>query len=181
MPSLLNATMKRVARIHFWLLFFSFVTYTLAGFALGPGFFKADFLDRLQALADDVIVVTATVLGPPAEPIVTATPVCVSGAPRIVLDWADDEATDTWDIERDTLPLVTGLTSSTYTDTAVTANTTYEYVVTANGPMAPGTAISDPVSATALDCPTLLPDPTVLIQTLDSPHNANNKNKGEGV
>lgn len=147
------------------MVFFTFIAYLIFGFSLGPGFFKKDILTKLRVFADD-ITVTATVLGGSAQPVVTATPACVSGAPRITLDWADDAATDTWDIERDSLPLTTGLTTSQYADTAVTESTSYSYVVTAHGPMFPGSAISTTASATALDCAAILPPATVTIETL---------------
>lgn len=158
--------LKRFARIHFWAVFFSFTTYLSFGFALGPDFFKQDVMKRISALADDIITVTAVVLGPPAQPVVTATPVCVAGSPHINLDWANDAATDTWDIERDSLPLSTGVIVSQYADTAVVPNAAYTYIVTAYGPMSPGSAVSVPVSATALDCPNLLPPATVTIETV---------------
>jgi hypothetical protein len=161
-----RSPLKRFARLHFWAAFFSFTAYLSFGFVLGPDFFRQDLTKRISALADDIITVTATVLGPPAQPIVTATPVCVSGAPRILLDWADDAATDTWDIERDSLPLSTGVIVSQYTDTAVVPNATYSYIVSAYGPMAPGSAVSALVSATALDCPNILPAATITIETL---------------
>jgi hypothetical protein len=161
-----NPSFKRFARLHFWAVFFSFSAYVAFGFALGPDFFKRDILKRISALADDIITVTAVVLGPPATPIITVTPVCVSGAPRILLDWADDAATDTWDVERDSLPLSTGVTVSQYADTAVITNTSYTYVISAYGPMAPGSAVSAPVSVMALGCTNTLPAATVTIETL---------------
>ncbi len=161
-----SPSLKRLARLHFWAAFFSFAAYLGFGFALGPDFFRNDITKRISALADDIITVTAVVLGPPAQPVIIATPVCVSGAPRINLDWANDAATDTWDIERDSLPLSTGVTVSQYVDTAVVPNATYAYIITAYGPMAPGSAVSAPVSATALDCPNILPPATVTIETL---------------
>lgn len=145
-------------------MFFTFVSYLCFGFALGPEFFKKDILKRIHVFADDIITVTATVLGGPAKPVVSATSVCVSGAPRIVLDWADDAATTTWDIDRDSLPLSTGIVLSQYVDTTVIANTTYNYVVKAFGPMAPGSNISDPISVTTSDCQGILPPATVAIE-----------------
>lgn len=146
-----------LARLHFWVLGVSLFSYLALIFTLGPGFLSFDVAQKIRALADEVIVVTAVVLGPPSAPVVTATPTCVAGSPRIVLDWADDAATTTWDIDRDSSVLTTGLTSSGYTDTAVLGNTSYSYTVTALGPMSPGIAISSAVSAIAIDCSSLLP------------------------
>ena len=159
--------LKRIARFHFWVMFFIFVSYLGFGFSIGPQFFVADITHKIRVLADDLIVVTATVLPPPAKPIVTATATCVSGSPRIVLDWADDSGSTSFDIERDSAPLTTGLTASTYTDTAVAISTSYTYVVTAYGPMGPGTNTSDPVTGTTTDCANVIPAATVLIETVD--------------
>lgn len=166
MAQSIRSQLKFLARIHFLVLGLSLVGYGALLFVLGPRFLAFDVSQKIQALADEIIVVTAVVLGPPATPVVTATPTCVNGNPRIVLDWANDAATTTWDIERDSAPLTTGLTASTYTDTAVVGNGVYSYVVTALGPMSPGIATSVPVTATAIDCSTLLPPATVTITSL---------------
>ena len=159
--------LKRIASLHFWVMFFIFAAYLGFGFTLGPQFFVSDITKKIKVLADDLIVVTATVLPPPAKPAVTATATCVAGSPRIVLDWADDTGTTNWDITRDSAPLTTGLTASTYTDTAVAISTSYTYIVTAYGPMGPGTNTSDPVIGTTTDCTNVLPAATVRIETLD--------------
>lgn len=159
--------LKSLTRIHHRVLFVSFALYLGLSFSVGPEFFVSDVGKKLHALADDIIVVTAVVLGPPAQPVVLVTPVCVSGSPRLLLDWSDDAATETWSIERDGLPLTTGLTVSQYADSAVTTGVAYTYVVTAYGPMSPGVALSVPIVATAPDCPLPLPDPSVTFQTFD--------------
>lgn len=155
-----------LARVHFWILGLSLFGYLALAFTLGPGFLSFDISQKIRALADEIIVVTAVVLGPPATPVVTATPTCVSGAPRIVLDWADNAATTSWDVDRDSAPLTSGLSTSGYTDTAVTGTVSYTYVVTAYGPMSPGIAISSSVSATAIDCSTLLPPASLTLTGL---------------
>ena len=155
-----------LARLHFWVLAGSLFGYLALVFTLGPGFLSFDVAQKIRALADEVVVVTAVVLGPPQTPVVTATASCVSGNPRIVLDWADDAATTTWDIERDSSTLTTGVVTSGYTDTAVVGNTSYTYVVTALGPMSPGVAVSTAVSVTAIDCASLLPAATVTVTRL---------------
>lgn len=155
-----------LARLHFWVLAGSLFGYLALVFTLGPGFLSFDVAQKIRALADEVIVVTAVVLGPPQTPVVTATPACVSGNPRITLDWVDDAATTTWDIERDSSTLTTGIVTSGYIDTAVVGNTSYTYVVTALGPMSPGIAVSSAVSATAIDCASLLPAATLTLTRL---------------
>jgi hypothetical protein len=157
--------LKWIARLHFWVMFFSFILYLGIGFSLGPEFLYQDIRKKFFVFADD-IVVTGVVPGPPAVPVVVATPSCVLFSPRITLDWADDNGTISWDISRDSLPLTTGLTTSQYADTAVTSNTGYTYQVTAYGPMSPGTAISAAVSATAPDCTNIAPV-SVTVETLN--------------
>ena len=157
--------LKWIARLHFWVMFFSFFLYLGLGFSLGFEFLYQDIRQKFFAFADDTIVVTATVPGPPTVPALTATPVCVASAPRIVLNWGDDTGTTSWNVDRDSLLLTTGLVVSQYTDAAVTANTSYSYQVTAFGPMSPGTALSAVVSATTLDCTSIVPV-TVVIETL---------------
>ncbi len=112
-----------------------------------PDFFLSDVRDKFRALADDTIAITARVLAPPVKPVVMATHVCASGSLSVALDWADDENSVSFDISRDGLPLVTGLTASAYSDTAVVVGMSYSYEVTALGPMGPGVALSDPVVA----------------------------------
>ncbi|QQR78643.1 MAG: hypothetical protein IPJ68_06260 [Candidatus Moraniibacteriota bacterium] len=160
-----RSKLKWVARLHFWVMFFSFFLYLGLGFALGHEFLYQDIRKKFFVFADDTIVVTAIVPGPPAVPVVTATPACAALVPRVTLDWAEDTGTVTWDIDRDGLPLSTGLTVSGYTDMAVAANTSYTYQVTAYGPMSPGVAISALVSVTTLDCASIAPV-TVTIETL---------------
>lgn len=160
-----SLTLKWLARIHLGVLLFSFFLYLGIGFVLGPEFLYQDIRKKFFAFASDDIVVTAVVPGPPAVPIVSATAVCISGAPRVVLDWADDTGSTSFDIDRDSLPLTTGLTASGYTDTSVLSNTAYVYQVTAFGPMSPGTAVSGAIPVTTLDCANIAPV-TVTIETL---------------
>lgn len=159
--------MQRLARVHFLLTVIAFGFYLSLSFFLGPKFLLSDLKEKFHALADDIITVSARVLAPPVQPVVTATPVCVTGAPRVNLDWADDDNTITWDIERDGLPLVSGLVASSYTDATVANVTSYSYVVTAYGPMGPGFATSLLAVVTTLDCGTLQPTPTLDIVTFN--------------
>lgn len=160
-----SSTFRFLVRLHFWVLAFSFFSYLGFGFVLGPEFFWHDIRHHFFALADDSIVITAVVLPPPSTPVVTATPICVSGAARVALDWSDDSGATSFSLDRDSSPLTTGLVSSEYTDTSVLSQTSYTYVVTAFGPMSPGIASSLPVTVTTLDCPNLAPV-TVTIETL---------------
>lgn len=159
--------LRRLARVHFLLTMVAFGFYLSLSFFLGPRFLLSDVKEKFHVLADEIFTVSARVLAPPVQPVVTATPVCVTGAPRVNLDWADDDNTITWDIERDGLPLVSGLTLSNYTDATVANTTTYSYIVTAYGPMGPGFVTSLPVVVTTLDCGTLQPTPTLDIVTFN--------------
>lgn len=160
-----NTKVRWVARLHFWVMFFSFFLYLGLGLTLGPEFLYQDIRKKFFVQADDTIVVTAVVPGPPTVPIVVATPTCINLVPRVTLDWADDTGTTSWDIDRDSLALTTGLTLSQYTDTTVAANTNYTYQVIAYGPMFPGSATSVVTTVTTLDCANTAPV-TVSIETL---------------
>jgi len=146
---------------------FSLSAYFLVAF-FDPGFLSYDLRQKYHALADDVIAVTATVLDVPVKPVVIITAQCVANTLSLELDWADDANTYTYDIDRDGLPLVTGISSSGYSDTAVALGTSYEYTVTAQGPMGPGFAVSDPVSMTTLSVCETIVTPTITLTSFDS-------------
>ncbi|OGI15048.1 MAG: hypothetical protein A3E38_03230 [Candidatus Moranbacteria bacterium RIFCSPHIGHO2_12_FULL_54_9] len=141
--------LRKLLKLHTVITAISLGVYFLAAF-FDPGFLSYDLRQKYHALADDTIAITATVLGPPEQPVVTATAECNvnTGVLSVLVDWADDTNTSTYDIDRDSLPLVTGLLASAYSDTNVVVGTTYEYAVTANGPMGPGFAASSPVTVT---------------------------------
>lgn len=140
---------RRLLKIHTIAFFVIFGVYFVLAF-FDPGLLSYDMRQKFRALADDTITLTATVLGSPVQPVVTATADCnaTTGVLSVELDWGDDANTYTYDISRDSAPLVSGLTNSLYTDTNVLVGTTYQYEVTGNGPMAPGSATSLPVSVT---------------------------------
>jgi len=157
--------LKHVARLHAWVSGGLMALYIGLSVIYSPDFFLSDVRDKFRALADDTIAITARVLAPPVKPVVTATPVCTSGSLSVALDWADDENSVSFDISRDGLPLVTGLTTSEYSDAAVLNGTSYSYEVTAWGPMGPGSATSDPVIVTTpASCSTIFV-PTITIQS----------------
>lgn len=164
-----NVWLRKLLRIHTVLTGFFLGAYLLFAF-FDPGLLSYDLRQKYHALADDTIAITATVLGSPEQPVVTATAQCNSttGVLSVVLDWADDTNTYTYDIDRDNLPLVTGLTTSGYTDLNVIVATTYEYVVTANGPMGPGFAVSAPIMVTTpSECVITAAAPSVSILSFD--------------
>lgn len=156
---------RRLLKIHALAFTTALGVYFVLAF-FDPGLLSYDLRQKFHALADETVTITATVLGPPIQPVVTATADCdeSTGTLSVTLDWADDANTDTYDIERDSAPLVSGLSNSAYSDTNVVIATTYEYVATANGPMGPGVAVSASVSVTTPDaCDITLAPPAVTI------------------
>ncbi|HWQ60492.1 MAG TPA: hypothetical protein VN420_05120 [Candidatus Fimivivens sp.] len=143
-----NRAWKKIAGAHLRISVWMFVTYLVLSVAYSPDFLLSDIRHKWSALADDTITITAKVLGPPKKPVVSGNPVCESGSLSVTLDWADDENTTTFDVLRDGSPLVSGLAVSAFIDSNVVVGTTYVYEVIANGPMGPGVAMSDPMSAT---------------------------------
>lgn len=157
--------LRRMAKLYTLFFTISLGVYFVLAF-FDPGLLSYDLRQKFRALADETIAVTATVLGPPVQPIVTAVADCdeTSGTLSVELDWADDANTYTYDIDRDSAALVSGLSTSAYSDTNVVVSTTYEYEVTANGPMGPGSATSDPVSVTTpAECEITAATPAVTI------------------
>lgn len=157
--------LHKLLRIHTVVTVLSLSAYFLVAF-FDPGFLSYDLRQKYRVLADDVIVLMATVLGPPVQPVVTGLARCRNNTMTLsnVLDWSDDVNTYTYDIDRDGLLLATGLTASDYIDTNLALDTTYQYKVTANGPMGPGFAASDPVTiATVPDCRNIAPASSVNI------------------
>lgn len=151
-----------MVRIHAWITASVLFVYALLGFLWGPSFFVDNLRATWSALADEVTV-SATVPAPPVSPVVTAESTCPSGALAVQLEWADDSGATSFDVYRDSSLLVSGIADSAYTDTNVSAGTSYSYVVIASGPMGSGTALSDPVSiVTSSSCLTSLV-PTVSI------------------
>lgn len=165
----LRKKLKRVARLHAWVSGGLMALYVGLSLIYSPDFLVSDIRDKFRALADDTITITATVLAPPEKPIVTATPFCnaTTGILSVTLDWADDDGTVSWDINRNGLPLVTGLIASTYSDATVVVGTNYSYEVIAHGPMGPGFAISDPVVVTTPAECSIVFVPTLSITTFD--------------
>lgn len=156
--------LKKIAKFH---LIFSgglFIFYIALSLIYSPEFLLSDIRGKFQALADDTITIVATVLGPPEKPVVMGEAVCENETLFVELNWADDENSESFDIDRGGAPLITGLISSQYTDEVVALNTSYSYVVIARGPMGPGSAVSDPVIvATPADCEAALFAPEVIV------------------
>jgi hypothetical protein len=156
---------RKIARAHAIFFLISFGLYTALSAIFMPSFILSDMRTKSNALADGTITLVAKVLDSPAEPIVSGTAICTTGNLSVSLNWPTDENSTTFDIDRNGLPLITGLIDSQYTDINVTINTSYIYTVTAHGPMGPGFATSQPVTITTPEkCE--LPAPAPIIQIL---------------
>ena len=127
--------------------------YVLAGLMLNPRFFIADAKEKVGIVKG--VMITMRVVGEPGKPSLSAETGCDSLSPKVTLAWDETIDTTSYDIERDGSPLITGLTGTSYEDTVVDAETSYSYVVIAQGPR--GTTASNPVSVETLDCTTNIP------------------------
>lgn len=143
------------------------VFYISAGMALDHGFLKRDLSEKYGQVAGATsTVLSVRFLAPPEAPTLTATPLCQDYTTYIHLNWNSDSQVDYYDLLRDGLPLISGITADAYDDFAVEKSTDYSYAVTAFNAI--GQATSVPVSATALDCGTPpLPEPTCVITRFD--------------
>ncbi|NTW46396.1 MAG: hypothetical protein HGB18_05130 [Candidatus Moranbacteria bacterium] len=152
--------LRRTARWHAASSLGVFFAYLGLSFLYSPDFLLSDVRSRYRALAEGMVTVTGRVLGPPAVPIVSGVASCRNGVLSVSLSWAEDEASESFDIVRDGLPLVSGLSDPTYSDTTVSVGSSYVYAVVAHGPMGPGVAVSESVAVTlpsecAVDMPVL--------------------------
>ena len=154
--------LKKIVRLHSIFTMIVLGLYLTLASVYGFAFIFSDMHDKFTALADSTLMITAKVLGAPVKPVVSGSAVCANGKLSIDLDWADDENSETFAIERDGATLVTGLVDSKYSDSVVSLNTTYNYVVTANGIMDPGQATSESISVITMEeCKVPLPPPAV--------------------
>lgn len=147
-----------------------FVFYLTLSLVYSPEFFLSDVHNKFKALADDTIAITGKVLGPPVVPIVSGNADCDTGAGTlsVTLSWPADENSNSFDVSRDDLPVVSGLAINRYTDSLVAVGTTYNYMVTAHGPMGAGVAVSEPVAVmTPAECAIVLPAPIVNIISIN--------------
>lgn len=164
-PDIRRLWLRKLLKVHANLLLLFFGVYFVFVF-FDPGLLSYDLRQKFRALADGTISITAVVLEPPAQPVVTASADCseTTNVLSVYLDWPDDSNSYTYDLYRDGLPLVTGLANSLYQDTNVSVATVYQYEVTARGPMGPGFATSLPISVTTPNlCGMTEQTPTVTI------------------
>lgn len=161
-----NRLSKKIAKAHMIFSIGLFVFYIALSAVYSPEFLLSDIRQKFQALADETLAITARVLDPPAEPIVSGSAVCSNGSLSVNLDWADDENSESFSIEKDGSLLVDGLITSQYEDAMVVVDDSYLYIVTAYGPMGPGFAESQPVVITTPEeCQVNLPNPTLAINS----------------
>jgi hypothetical protein len=145
---------KKIKKISFPKIFhahamvtgFFAIAYVVLSVVYGPEFLLSDMRAKFQAVADEVMQVSARVLGPPQKPIVSNVARCDNGILAVDLDWLDDENSQYFDIMRNGLPLVTGIANSQYSDEITQSYGGLSYVITAHGWMEPGYAESDSVN-----------------------------------
>ncbi len=155
---------SKLFHVHLTLTGTIFAMYIIFSLVWSPEFLLADIRNKFQALADEIVNISAHVVGPPQKPIVSANAVCNNGNLYVNLDWADDDGSESFDVERDGSILVAGINSSEYKDSNLTVGNIHSYVVTARGSMGPGFAVSDPVTVTTpAECKVVLPPPSVTI------------------
>lgn len=146
--------LKKAVFISFKSLITILVIYSVTALSLDPGFFARDSKEKYVQAADTLVSVT--IPGKPEKPVLSASAGCTSGSPYLDLLWNATSDTDNYDIDRDSLPLVTGLSGLNYRDSSVQESTSYTYKLTANGPM--GKTSSDEVTATtSSDCESSVP------------------------
>lgn len=163
----------KLFQVHLTVTGVLFAAYIVLSLLWSPEFLLSDVRNKFQALADEVVNMTARVVGPPQKPVVSANAVCNNGVLYTSLDWADDAGSDSFDIERDGSPLVIGITSSGYSDNNVIVANSYTYIVTARGSMGPGFAVSDPVTvAMPAECKVVFV-PTVQVDSINPDKDAN--------
>jgi len=158
-----KSLLRKIAKFHVLFTGLVLMLYLAVGFWLGPGALKQDIEGKV---AGATTFLSVHIMGPPGKPVVTATPGCDSSSPYVQLGWEATDDTDNYDINRDSAPLITGITATSYKDTNVSANTTYSYGVIANGPL--GNTASDAVNATTGDCYVPPPEPTNEIITIEN-------------
>lgn len=143
-------------------------SYVAVSFLLDRDFLRRDFQEKFgQVAGATTTALSVRFVGPPNEPVLTATPLCQNYTPYVHLSWTVDDQMDYFDISRDGVPLISGIIANSYDDEAVTILTDYVYAVTAFNDA--GQATSNLVSVTSLDCGTPpIPDPTCEITRFDT-------------
>lgn len=162
---------RKIAKLHAIFSFAIFAFYIALSSIYSPEFLLSDVRYKFSAIAETITVV-AKVLAPPVVPIVSVTPTCNNGELFNTINWPFDENSTSFSIDRDGIPLITGITSNFHKDNVISLNTSYTYVVTAFGPMGPGMATSLPITINSLNnCIYIapLPAPTLTVDIIKLP------------
>ena len=157
--------LKRLAKIHSTLTVLFLIGYFIFGLLMGPGFFQNDLGNKYAWAATTLTTLNIHLAGPPVKPIVAAATGCDVTSPYVELSWNSTNDTDNYDVYRSGLPLVSGITDTSYKDEGVNASTTYTYYVVANGPY--GSTASDGINATTGECGAPILQPSCTIITID--------------
>jgi hypothetical protein len=110
---------KKLRRIHIGFSVGLAVLYIALASIYSPEFLLSDIRNKFSALADEAVTMTARVLGPPQEPIVSGSAVCLNGDLSVRFDWPDDENSESFSIEKNGALLVDGLVTFQYADEMV--------------------------------------------------------------
>jgi fibronectin type 3 domain-containing protein len=88
---------------------------------------------RLAFAAACLLITAAAIADVPGAFTLTATPICSSGHPTVLLQWTTSGGAASYDIARDSLPFAQGLSSDTtsFEDSSNDVGSTHSYVVTA--------------------------------------------------
>ena len=155
----------RLSKVHALVTACFVIFYLGVGLLFGPNLLLSDIQNKYRLAASAVVSTTIRVWGPPAVPMVTATPDCNAGSSHVLVDWEDDENATSFDVFRGGLELITGLVTSSYQDNNVADETSYSYYVVASGPE--GSETSSTVNATTNDCSSVLSEPEVQVTAFE--------------
>lgn len=161
---------------------FFVVAYVMLSVVYGPEFLLSDMRAKYQAVADEVMRVSARVLGPPLKPIVSNMARCDKGILSVDLDWLDDENSQYFNITRNGLSLVTGIANSQYSDEITQSYGGLSYVITARGWMEPGYADSDVINIEVpADCEYVVQAPLVKLVSVSDAKSKDGKWETENM
>ena len=127
--------LRRAAKLHMKIATFMLVLYLVLGALIDPRFLLYDFRQKYSTLAaSSNVSVSLRIIGAPQAPILTGTPEFQNNILYNQLDWNDPIDATSYDVYRDGILLISGLTNSDYRDTNVQSNIYYTYKVLARGP-----------------------------------------------
>ncbi|HBU25282.1 MAG TPA: hypothetical protein DEB07_03540, partial [Candidatus Moranbacteria bacterium] len=154
-PKKKKKLLRKIAKYQALLTVLALVIYLATGFWLGPGALRQDIEGKVAGAST---ILSLHIAGPPAKPIVASSSNCNESDPYILLDWDETNDTDDYDIYRDGILLISGVTNTYYRDENVAMSASHDYYIIANGPL--GTEQSDTVNETAPNECYVPPPPT---------------------